>query len=69
MSANTDLITVETYVQEGETIWKPFFHLWASKKNVYFGGTGGGDQTKPILLSSYPLTQVHEIRKQSDKTF
>ena len=29
MSANADLITVETYVQEGETIWKPFFHLWA----------------------------------------
>ena len=32
MSANADLITVETYVQQGETIWKPFFHLWA--KNV-----------------------------------
>ena len=29
MSANADLITVETYVQQGETIWKPFFHLWA----------------------------------------
>ena len=28
MSANADLITVETYVQ-GETIWKPVFHLWA----------------------------------------
>ena len=29
MSAKADLITVETYVQQGETIWKPFFHLWA----------------------------------------
>ena len=29
MSANADLITVETYGQQGETIWKPFFHLWA----------------------------------------
>ena len=29
MSANSDLIAVETYVQQGETIWKPFFHLWA----------------------------------------
>ena len=28
-SANADLITVETYVQQGETIWKPVFHLWA----------------------------------------
>ena len=24
-----DLITVETYGQQGETIWKPVFHLWA----------------------------------------
>ena len=29
MSANADLTTVETYVQQGETIWKPVFHLWA----------------------------------------
>ena len=29
MSANAALITVETYVHQGETIWKPFFHLWA----------------------------------------
>ena len=37
MSENADLIRVETYVQ-GETIWKPVFHLWAKmQKNVYFG--------------------------------
>ena len=29
MSANTDLITVETYVQQGETILKQVFHIWA----------------------------------------
>ena len=29
MSAKADLITVETYVQQGETIWKTFFNLWA----------------------------------------
>ena len=29
VSANADFITVETYVQQGETILKPFFHLWA----------------------------------------
>ena len=29
MSANVDLITVETYVQQGETIWKPDFDTWA----------------------------------------
>ena len=55
MSANADLITVETYVQQGETIWKLF----------YFGGILGAlrgvfdDQTKPILLSSYPLTHIY----------
>ena len=53
MSANADLITVETYVQQGETIWKLF---WG-----YFGGPDGvfNDQTKPILLSSYSLTHIY----------
>ena len=66
MSANADLITVETYLQQGETIWKPFFHLWAKMWNKfifwgYFGGPEGvfNDQTKPILLSSYPLTHIY----------
>ena len=50
MSANTDLITVETYVQQGETIF------WG-----YFGGSEGvlNYQTKPILLSSYPPTHIY----------
>ena len=60
MSSNAALITMETYVQQGETIWKP-----ECKKKLYFGlfrGPEGGvfnDQTRPILLSSYPLTHVH----------
>ena len=29
MSSNAALITMETYVQQGETIWKPVFHIWA----------------------------------------
>ena len=31
------------------------------KKIVYFGGPEGvfNDQTKPILLSSYPLTHIY----------
>ena len=29
MSENAALITMETYVQRGETIWKPVFHIWA----------------------------------------
>ena len=29
MSANAALITMETNVQQGVTIWKPVFHIWA----------------------------------------
>ena len=30
MSVNAAaLIKMETYVQQGETIWKPVFHIWA----------------------------------------
>ena len=66
MSANADLTTVETYVQQAETIWKPVFHLWAKmlKKCIFWGYFGGpervfNDQTGPILLSSYPLTHIY----------
>ena len=66
MSANADLTTVETYVQQGETIWKPVFHLWpkCKKKCIFWGYFGGpervfNDQTGPILLSSYPLTHIY----------
>ena len=57
---------METYVQQGETIWKTVSHTWAKmlKKNYIFGYLGGpervfNDQTGPILLSSYPLTQIY----------
>ena len=71
MSANADLITVETYVQQKETIWKPVFHLWAKMlKKKYFGAIWGAlrgwvfnDQTGPMLLSSYPLTHIYVHKK------
>ena len=53
MSANADLITVETYLQQGETIWKPFLGDFGGPEGVF------NDQTKPILLSSYPLTHIY----------
>ena len=66
MSANADLIPVETYLQQGETIWKTIFSFMGQnvKKKIfwgYFGGPEGvfNDQTKPILLSSYPLTHIY----------
>ena len=61
MSANADLITVETYVQ-GEQFENQFFIYGPKcKKNVYFGGPEGvfNGQTRPILLSSYPLTHIY----------
>ena len=59
MSANADLTTVETYVQQGNL--KTQFFIYGPK--CIFGGYFGGpervfnDQTKPILalqLSSHP---------------
>ena len=57
---------METYVQQGETIWKPVFHIWAKMLTKiyilgYLGGPEGvfNDITGPILLSSYPLTHIH----------
>ena len=39
------------------------FFIYGPKceNNVYFGGTEGvfNDQTKPILLSIYPLTHIY----------
>ena len=76
MSANADLITVETYVQQGENNLKTIFFIYGPKckKKLYFGGPEGvfNDQTKPILLfqlSSHPYLCTCEIRKQSDRTF
>ena len=65
MSSNAALITMETYVQQGETIWKPVFHRSQNVKKMYILGYLGGPegvfnyQTEPILLSSYPLTYIH----------
>ena len=46
MSANADLITVETYVQQGETILKTIFSFIGRKMYIlgYFGGPEGGLQ-------------------------
>ena len=58
MSANADLITVETYVQQGETIWKPFFIYGPKcKKKNYFGGILGalrGSSMIRLNLSCFP---------------
>ena len=65
MSSNAALIIMETYVQQGETIWKPVFHIWAKnvKKMYILGYLWGPEgvfnyQIGPILLSSYPLTHM-----------
>ena len=58
---------METYVQQGETIWKPVFHNYepkCKKKNIFlaiYGALRGvfNDQTGPILLSSYPITHIY----------
>ena len=52
MSANADLITVETYVQQGKTIENQFLAI-EGPWGVF------NDQTVPILPSSYPLTHIY----------
>ena len=66
ISADADLITVETYVQQGETILKnSFSYIGQDVKKMYILGYLGGlegifnDQTGPVLLSSYPLTHIY----------
>ena len=38
MSSNAALITMEPHVQQGETIWKPVFHIQAKmlKKSIFW---------------------------------
>ena len=62
MSANAALITMETYVQQGET--SVSYMSQNVKKNYILGYLGGPEgvfnyQTGPILLSSYPLTHIY----------
>ena len=74
MSSNAALITMETDVQQGETIWKPVFHM---SQNVFFFnilGYLGGLQLSDwaylaFQLSSHPYPCTCQIRKQSDKKF
>ena len=51
MSANAALITMETYVQQGET--NSFSYIFRGPEGVF------NNQTGPILLSSYPLTCIY----------
>ena len=67
MSANTDLITMETYLQQGENSFSYASRGPNVKKNIFwatvFGGPGRGgvfyDRTGPILIYSYPLTDIY----------
>ena len=60
MSANADLITVETYVQQGKTIQTSFSYMGQNVKYIYiFGylmdpGGGGGASMIRLDLSCFP---------------
>ena len=61
MSANADLVTMETYIQQGKQYLKTSFsYMGQNVKKIYLGILGGGggadDRTGPMLLSSYPRT-------------
>ena len=74
MLANADLITIGTYIYiKGKQLTTSFSYMGQNVKNVYFvaiwcvcvvcGGGGFNDQTGPILLSSYPLTNIYDHDK------
>ena len=66
MSANADLITLETYVQQGEQLTTSFSYMGQNiNTNVQFllfRGPWGtfNDHTGPVLLSRYPLTHCYK---------
>ena len=71
MSANADLITLETYVHQGKKITTSFSYMGQNmNKNVIFllfrrpWGTFN-DNTGPVLLSRYPLTHSSNIGYQN----
>ena len=67
ISVNTDIITVETYVQQGKQLKTNFSYMGQNvKKHIYFGlfegpWGGGGLQLSDwhILLSSYARTHIY----------
>ena len=65
MSANADLITVEMiFTTRGNNLKTIFSFMGQNVKQIfwgYFGGPEGvfNDQTKTILLSTYPLTHIY----------
>ena len=56
MSANAALITMETYVQQGETIWKPVTWAKMLKKMYILGYLGAlrGSSMIRLGLSCFP---------------
>ena len=63
MSVNADLITLETYVQQGEQLTTSFSYMGQTmNKNVHFYFTWGtfNDHTRPILLFRFPLTHSYK---------
>ena len=65
-STNADLITMETYVQQGKKLTTSFSYIGQNmNKNVHllpFRGPWGtfNDHTGPILLSRYPRTHSYK---------
>ena len=64
MSANADLITVETYVQQGNTIENQFLIYGLKCKKIYIFGYLRGPGVfiyliLSVVLSGYPLIHIY----------
>ena len=74
LKCHEDLITLETYVQQGKTMDNKFYICENISIIGYMGGPGGGggfnNQTGPILVTStlyLIIIYTCQIQKQSDK--
>ena len=61
MSSNAALVTMETYVEQGETIWKLVFHIRAKMlKKMYILGNFFFRKT---ILSHFTFYAIFNINK------
>ena len=55
LKCHEDLITLDTYVQQGKTMDNKFYIYICENINIFGGGGGFNNQTGPILVHIYPL--------------
>ena len=61
LKCHEDLITLETYAQQGKTMDNKFYICENINILGYMGAGGFNNQTEPILVQIYPLIYMSNI--------